>query len=189
MKFADPQLITGPVDVTLPPGFTGNVEQLRDDLAAMGFDVRSVERAAPRPAEGEPRVTFTSGPGGAIAETMRAMDDFHVYAAARPGKEAESRAARRRFDRVALGGCPCGEVTGEALCPWCDNETLPEGMREAGARLSRAGRARQAERDVRDALAKMMADLRPRPKAEPFGATRSPNRHERRRARSRRWRG
>lgn len=72
MKFADPFPFDRPVDVTLPHGFTGDVEQLRADLATMGLDVRGVEREDPPPAEGEPRVTLTSGPGVAIAEAMRA---------------------------------------------------------------------------------------------------------------------
>ena len=75
MKFADPQPHMGPVDVTLPNGFTGDVKQLRAALAAMGLDVRSVNREDPPPAEGEPRVTLTSGPGVVIAEAMRDVID------------------------------------------------------------------------------------------------------------------
>jgi hypothetical protein len=108
----------------------------------------------------------------------------HVRAAMRAATEGEARAARRRLERVTLGGCPCGEVAGEALCPWCDDATLPEGLRMACAMMRRRARAR-GKLDV-EAVVKALA---PKPKAEPAGATRSPNRHERRRAASRRWRG
>jgi len=241
VKFADPQPLSGPVDVTLPHGFTGDVERLRADLAAMGLDVRGAKREDPPPAEGEPRVTLTSGPGaeGAVvttpdtaptpaeiadayvvirdfAEAFDAMEarvgglaregaaeirelaeqlarlpaDPHLAAAieARVRMPAltvtEERAARRRFERVARGGCPCGEATGESACPWCDDDTLPEDMRAAGAAL----RQREATRGKLDVEAVVKA-LAPKPQPLQPHAARSPNRHERRRAASRRWRG
>lgn len=110
---------------------------------------------------------------------------IHARAAMREASEAEQRAARRKFDRLALGGCPCGEVTGEALCPWCDREDLPEALREAGISVRRASRVRQVEQEMRDALAKIAAG----PRLLQLHAPRKPNRFERRRAASRRWRG
>jgi hypothetical protein len=38
---------------------------------------------------------------------------------ARRASEAETRAAERRMRRAMLGSCECGEVAGEAVCPWC----------------------------------------------------------------------
>jgi hypothetical protein len=129
-----------------------------------------------------------------LAEAIRDMltADPHVAAAItarsqmRAASAAEERASRRRFERTMLGCCPCGEAPGEDECPWCDGG-LPLGLRAAGAAMRRRANA-VGTIDAREALAKL-ADLRPRPKAESAGATRALNRHERRRARSRRWRG
>ena len=96
----------------------------------------------------------------------------------------EERAARRKWERAMLGCCPCGEATGESACPWCDDDTLPEDMRAAGAAL----RQREATRGKLDVEAVVKA-LAPKPKAEPAVVMRPPNRFERRRAASRRWRG
>lgn len=109
----------------------------------------------------------------------------HVRAAMRAASEAEERAARRRFERAMLGGCRCGEVHGMDECPWCDDDALPVELRAAGAAMRREARVRTAEQEVRDALAKIAEQ---RPKIE-LRAPRKPNRFERRRARSRRWRG
>lgn len=100
-------------------------------------------------------------------------------AQAREKVAEEERAARRRLERAQLGGCPCGEVAGEARCPWCDGG-LPAGLRSLGDQAARA-------RGLQEALAAIAPS--PRPRAESPGATRPPNRAERRRARSRRWRG
>lgn len=108
----------------------------------------------------------------------------HVRAAMRAASEAEQRAAERKARRLMLGSCECGEVAGEAECPWCDDEALPADLREAGARVLRVSRARQADRDAQEALAKLTTEA---PKALQLHAPRPPNRHERRRARSRRW--
>lgn len=108
---------------------------------------------------------------------------IHARAAMREASEAEQRAARRKFDRLALGGCPCGEVAGEAWCPWCDREDLPANLRAAGAAAHREERVRRAERDVLKALA---AIAEQKPKIQ-LHAPRKPNRRERRRALSRRW--
>ena len=105
----------------------------------------------------------------------------HLRAQMRAASEAETRAAERRMRRAMLGSCECGEVAGEALCPWCDL-----GLTKTPADHA-LDEQRRAER--RDAIAKAMAELRPGPVVQSPGAPRPPNRHERRRARSRRWRG
>jgi hypothetical protein len=106
----------------------------------------------------------------------------------REASEAEQRAAQRRFERLMLGCCPCGETAGEAECPWCDGG-LPPGMRDAGIAL----RQRQRAQGVIDAFHKTLAEARiekAKIAADMMAdAPRPPNRKERRRARSRRWRG
>jgi hypothetical protein len=77
----------------------------------------------------------------------------------------ERRAARRKM----IGSCECGEVAGEAWCPYCDGG-LPRPPLPAREQM---------------ALAKLVAEA---PKVLQPHTPHKPNRHERRRAMSRRWR-
>jgi hypothetical protein len=98
----------------------------------------------------------------------------------RAAQDAEVAKARRRIERVMLGGCPCGEVTGEAHCVWCDGG-LPEGLRDAGIALRRRDIARgkiDFDALVKKAAETVAMDLRTGPR----------NRRERRAERSRRAR-
>jgi len=94
------------------------------------------------------------------------------YARVRATQDAETKAARRRWERATLGCCPCGFVKGEGMCPVCDlGMTVPP--------------SHWPRRDIEDALAKASAVTISAARVEPW--VRPPNRYERRRARSRRW--
>lgn len=85
----------------------------------------------------------------------------------------------RRAERRLLGSCRCGFALGEDRCPFCD-DGVPEVFRP------------RPPLDV-DAIAKALAALSASsPEVDgvplPGRPRRPPNRHERRRARSRRWR-
>ena len=94
----------------------------------------------------------------------------------RRASEAEARAAERRMRRAMLGSCECGEVAGEAVCPWCDREDLPADLLALGAAARHEERVRRTERNVRKALAAITEQK-----------SKIANRFEKRRARSRRW--
>lgn len=89
---------------------------------------------------------------------------------------AKERALKRRM----LGGCECGEVTGETLCPWCDDETIPSDVRAFAIRAQQRARAREVV-DV-EAVLKALAKDPPRETIAPTGPR---NRFERRRAAAR----
>ena len=91
--------------------------------------------------------------------------------------------AERKMKRTMLGGCECGEVAGEAVCPWCDRDDLPEHLRAAGTMLRQRDRAR-GKIDV----AKAVEALAGVAKVEPIRdcKTRPANRFERRRDAARR---
>lgn len=99
-------------------------------------------------------------------------------------KHRDARASERKMKRVMLVCCPCGFVNGEDYCPWCD-DGIPTTADVA------AREKQDAER--RETVRKAMEALAPRPKADgvplPGNVPRAPNRFERRRAASRRWRG
>lgn len=80
-------------------------------------------------------------------------------------------AAERKMKRAMLGGCECGYVRGEDVCPQCDlGMALPP-----------------AAKPSVDEIVKAIGKLRMRP--TPRSEGRPLNRFERRRAASRRWRG
>jgi hypothetical protein len=94
-----------------------------------------------------------------------------------------ARLAERKMKRTMLGGCECGEVAGDALCPWCDRDDLPEHLRAAGTMLRQRDRAR-GKIDVAKVAEALVSKP---PKTGAQAAPRAPNRFERRRASSRRW--
>lgn len=113
-------------------------------------------------------------------------------------------AAERKAKRAMLGGCECGHVQGEDVCPQCDlgmaipvpQQELLEAramMREFLETLADVGQkigaaAREGAREVADLAAAMKA-LAPKKKRTVALTARPLNRFERRRERSRRWRG
>jgi len=113
------------------------------------------------------------------------LDSFRAQM--REASVAEERAARRKLERIAFGGCRCGEVTGEAECPWCDGG-IPPGLRGAGMVLRQRQRAQGMLDAFRGALAEARSEKAKTAAAIMAEAPRPPNRHERRRARSGRWR-
>ncbi len=84
------------------------------------------------------------------------------------------RAKVREDERAMLGCCPCGFVRGEDVCPVCD--------------LGIGDAARKGAQEVADLAVAMEARV-PKKKGTIALTARPPNRHERRRAASRRWRG
>lgn len=129
--------------------------------------------------------TFADAFRGISGTTSIGDVDPIVATLAERARAVEERRLRRKLERATLGCCPCGEVAGEAECPWCDGG-LPLGLRDAGAAMRRRDGAKgtidPAEVIKALAAAKIAEDL-----CATNGEPR--NRFERRRARSRRWRG
>ena len=119
----------------------------------------------------------------ALLASFDALTGFEEYAAQQ--RALEERALKRKMTRAMLGGCECGEVVGDALCPWCDRDDLPEHLRAAGTMLRQRDRAR-GKIDV----AKVVEALAGVAKVEPVRdcKTRPANRFERRRDAARRRR-
>jgi hypothetical protein len=86
----------------------------------------------------------------------------------------DAAAAERKMKRAMLGGCECGYVRGEDVCPQCD--------------LGIGDAAREGAREVAD-LAAAMEALAPKKKRTVALTARPLNRFERRREKSKRWRG
>jgi hypothetical protein len=88
----------------------------------------------------------------------------------------DAAAAERKMKRAMLGGCECGYVRGDDVCPVCD--------------LGIGDAAREGAREVAD-LAAAMEALAPKKKRAVALTAHTPNRFERRRAaaraRSGRW--
>lgn len=111
--------------------------------------------------------------------------------------------ARRKMIRRQLGGCECGHVRGEDVCPQCDlgmaipipRQELLEAralMREFLETLADVGQkigsaAREGAKELAELAAAMNA-IAPKKKHTIALTARPPNRFERRRAASRRWR-
>lgn len=143
-----------------------------------------------------------------IPPEMRALAaaDPHlpfVFDAVVRAKHHDVKVAERKMKRAMLGGCECGFVRGEDVCPQCDlgiaipipRQELLEAramMREFLETLATAGKqigdaAREGTREVAD-LAAAMKTLAPKKKRAVTLTARPLNRFERRRERSRRWR-
>jgi hypothetical protein len=106
----------------------------------------------------------------ALLASFAALPGFEEYAAQQ--RALEERALKRKMTRAMLGGCECGFVRGEDVCPQCD--------------LGIGDAAREGAREVAD-LAAAMEALAPKKKGTIALTARPLNRSERRRAASRRW--
>jgi hypothetical protein len=128
----------------------------------------------------------------------------HLVDLVNDARARDEHLAKRKVVRAQLGGCECGHVRGEDVCPQCDlgmaipipRQELLEAralMRDFLETLANVGQkigaaAREGAKEVRD-LAVAMNAMAPKKKHTVALAEQPRNRFERRRAASRRWRG
>lgn len=103
----------------------------------------------------------------------------HLVDLVNDARARDEHLAKRKVVRAQLGGCECGHVRGEDVCPQCDlGMAIPIPRQEL----------LEARALMRD-LAVAMNAMAPKKKHTVALAEQPRNRFERRRAASRRWRG